>query len=190
MYEGTGATCLAMNVLQKWRRMMEFIVVWTMESNLNRHIGTSCTHTFWYYLRKPKNYKNENNTSFNSWTLYRYNFKAFIIDPSATAEVTFITPAANEVTGYTCPQLVANHKGADLQEIPPEIFAIEGEKNVFQIYFSTSANTTSFVLDQVFQKKKCYDTVTPAIELNLGPTILHDAFSYLKLYIHVHFLID
>ena len=77
-----------------------------------------------------------------------------------------------------------------MQEIPPEIFAIEGEKNIFQIHFSTTAKTTSFVLDQVFQKKKCYDAITPTIEANLGATILRDTFSYLKLYMHMHFLIS
>ena len=82
-----------------------------------------------------------------------YNFKGFITDPSSTAPLTFFTPTADDFTGYSCSQLIAKHKAADPQEMPPGIFAIEGQKNVFQLHFNSTSNTTDFVLDQVFDKK-------------------------------------
>lgn len=84
---------------------------------------------------------------------YRYNFRGFITDPSATAAITFFTPGADCVTGYSCSELITQHKAADPQEIPSEIFAAEGQKNIFQIHFSTTSKTKEFILDQVFNKK-------------------------------------
>ena len=67
--------------------------------------------------------------------MHRYNFKAFITDPSATVAVTFFSPAVDDITGYSCSELLAKHKAPDPQQIPPKIFAIEGHKSVFQIHF-------------------------------------------------------
>ena len=92
--------------------------------------------------------------------MYRYNFKAFITDPSATAPVTFFTPVGDEIVGYSCPQLIAKHTKTDTQEIPEEIFAIEGQKHVFQIHFNESAKTTDFVVDKVFKKKRLIEGTT------------------------------
>ena len=88
-----------------------------------------------------------NTKPFTFLIIYRYNFKGFITDPSATVPITFFTPGADHVVGYPCSQLIAMHKGEDLQEIPAEIFAVEGQKNVFQIHFSQSGEATNFILD-------------------------------------------
>ncbi|GJY14885.1 DNA helicase [Tanacetum coccineum] len=48
---------------------------------------------------------------------YRYNFKAFLIDESATALVTFFTPNADVLTGSSCTQL---EKKYGIEEIPTD----------------------------------------------------------------------
>jgi hypothetical protein len=97
-----------------------------------------------------------------------YNFKALITDPSTTARVTFFSPAADDIIGYSCPELVAKHKATDQQEIPAEIFAIEGEKGVLQIHFNTLGRTIDFVVDKVFNKKKKAEPASTLIEANPG----------------------
>ena len=92
--------------------------------------------------------------------MYRYNFKAFITDSSATAPVTFFTPVGDDVVGFSCPQLIEKHTKTDMQEIPEEIFAIEGQKHFFQIHFNETAKTTDFIVDKVFKKKKAIEGTT------------------------------
>ena len=115
------------------------------------------------------------------WKIHRYNFKGFITDPSATAAITFFTPAADKVTGYTCPELIAKHKTADQQEIPPEIFAVEGQKNVFQIHFNSGDGTPNFILDQVFDKKKRDEGTSSTIQIEAGENNLLNTLSYLNM---------
>ncbi|PWA39393.1 hypothetical protein CTI12_AA570580 [Artemisia annua] len=62
------------------------------------------------------------------------------------------------------------HKTADPQQIPPEIFAIEGQKNIFQIRFNQTGKTTDFILDQVFNKIKRQQTPTIPMEPATGTT--------------------
>ena len=45
------------------------------------------------------------------------------------------------------------HEAEDQQEIPSQIFDTEGHKNIFQIRFNQGGDTTSFILDKVFNKK-------------------------------------
>ena len=131
-----------------------------MGCNRNHLIGT-------YFLTKVLH--NIKNNTLNQGkaliiSLYqtcRYNFKAYIADPSATVPVTFFSPAADDIVGYSCSYLLAKHNTQDLQEIPEEIFAIEGEQNIFQIHYNTTAQTTDFVLDQVFNKKNPKKTKQP-----------------------------
>lgn len=77
------------------------------------------------------------------------------------------------------------HKAKDPQEIPLEIFAIEGQKNVFQIHFNETGKTTDFVLAQVFNKKKNHKSTATAIELHAGNTIVIKSFSLVKHYIYI-----
>ena len=58
----------------------------------------------------------------------RYNFKGFIADPSASVPLTFFSPGADDIVGYSCSNLIAKYEIEGLQEIPPEILAIEGEQ--------------------------------------------------------------
>jgi hypothetical protein len=55
--------------------------------------------------------------------------------------------------GYTCSELIAIHEAEGQQEIPSQIFDAEGHKNIFQIRFNQGGDTTSFILDKVFNKK-------------------------------------
>ena len=104
--------------------------------------------------------------------MYRYCFKGFIKDQSATVPITFFTPGADDIVGYTCSELIAIHKAEDQQEIPEQIFDAEGQRNIFQIRFNQTTETTSFVLDQVFNKKKRPQTATAAIQNQQGQAIL------------------
>ena len=92
--------------------------------------------------------------------MYRYCFKGFIKDQSATVPITFFTPGADDVVGYTCSEIIAMHSAEDQQEIPPQIFDVEGQTNIFQIHFNQTGDTTSFVLDQVFNKTRRHGTLT------------------------------
>ena len=85
--------------------------------------------------------------------------------------MTFFTPAADGLTGYSCLELIRVHKTTDPQEIPAQIFEIEGQKNVFQFHFNQTAKTTSFILDQVFNKKKSQETSLIPIESTAGKAI-------------------
>lgn len=80
------------------------------------------------------------------------------------------------MVGYPCSQLIAMHKAEDLQEIPAEIFAVEGQKNVFQIHFSQSGETTNFILDQVFDKNKFHPPSATLLESSSGKTLLLNTF--------------
>ena len=80
------------------------------------------------------------------------------------------------MVGYPCSQLIAMHKAEDLQEIPAEVFAVEGQKNVFQIHFSQSGETTNFILDQVFDKKKFQATSATLLKSTSGKTLLLNSF--------------
>ena len=100
----------------------------------------------------------------------RYNFRGFIADESATVPMTFFSPGVDEITGYSCQELLANHKAEDPQEIPPAILAIEGEKNIFQFHYNTSGRTTEFNLDQVFNKKKRQQDTANLLE---APQVIH-----------------
>lgn len=73
--------------------------------------------------------------------MHRYNFRGFVTDPSATVPVTLFTPGADSVTGYSCSELIAQHKATDPQEITLKMFEVGGQKNVFKIHFSTTSKT-------------------------------------------------
>ena len=87
--------------------------------------------------------------------------------------MTFFSPAAEDIVGYPCSELLAKHKARDLQEIPEEIFALEGETNIFQFHFSTSGQTTDFNLDRVFNKKKIQESTSSVVQPPLGHTFTY-----------------
>nr|GEY63184.1 nucleic acid-binding, OB-fold protein [Tanacetum cinerariifolium] len=62
---------------------------------------------------------------------YRYNFKAFITDHSATATFTFFTPNANILTGSDCSELIKKYEMPDTRDFPKEILDIEGRRHIF-----------------------------------------------------------
>ncbi|GKA58273.1 DNA helicase [Tanacetum coccineum] len=80
----------------------------------------------------------------------RYKFKGYIADASATALVTFFTPAADKITGHQCKELVEKYKHVNPNKMPPEVLAIQGKTSIFQFHFNTQAKITDFTLDDVF----------------------------------------
>ena len=113
--------------------------------------------------------------------IYRYCFKGFIADQSATVPITFFTPGADDVVGYTCSELIAMHDGEDPQDIPSQIFDVEGQTNVFQIRFNQTGDTTSFILDQVFDKKTRQQPQHKPVEMIEGKSLLLQNFPSLKI---------
>nr|GEZ24547.1 hypothetical protein [Tanacetum cinerariifolium] len=83
-----------------------------------------------------------------------YKFKGYIIDNTATALITFFTPAANKVTDYSCVELLEKYKPADPTKIPPEILEAQGKYGVFQFHFNTLGNLTDLSLDAVYDVEK------------------------------------
>ncbi|GJW40061.1 DNA helicase [Tanacetum coccineum] len=71
-------------------------------------------------------------------TGYRYNFKAFLTDESATALVTFFTPNADVLTGSSCTQLVKKYGVPDPRDFRDEILSLNGRTHIFQVHYNPS----------------------------------------------------
>ncbi|PWA55781.1 DNA helicase Pif1-like protein [Artemisia annua] len=93
---------------------------------------------------------------------YKFNFKTYITDGTATAMLTFFTPKADEFVGVKCNALVQSLKNPDPKEIPEELQAIVGRKHIFQFHFNTSAKhrPPDFIFNQILDEP----TVPPQIE--------------------------
>ncbi|GJR63056.1 nucleic acid-binding, OB-fold protein [Tanacetum coccineum] len=101
--------------------------------------------------------------------LFKYKFKGCITDNTATAPITFFTPAANKVTDHPCTKLVEKYKPADPTKIPPEILAAQGKHGVFQFHFNTLGNLTDLSLDAVYDvQKQDHITSSSTQEINKG----------------------
>ena len=85
------------------------------------------------------------------------------------------------MTGYSCSELIAQHKAADPQEIPPKIFEAEGQKNIFQFHFNTASRTKEFILDRVFNKKTASGSSNPSLTANAGDAELLTNSHYLNI---------
>ncbi|GJR68311.1 nucleic acid-binding, OB-fold protein [Tanacetum coccineum] len=85
---------------------------------------------------------------------FRYKFKGYITDNTATAPITFFTPAVNKVTDHPCTELVEKYKPANLTKIPPEILAAQGKHDAFQFHFNTLGNLIDLSLDDVYDVQK------------------------------------
>ncbi|GJT61107.1 DNA helicase [Tanacetum coccineum] len=85
---------------------------------------------------------------------YRYNFKAFIADHSATATFTFFTPNANVLTHADCPELVKKYNIPSMRDFPEEILALEGKQHVFQFHYNPYCQTgrVDFYFDDILDK--------------------------------------
>nr|GEZ98884.1 hypothetical protein [Tanacetum cinerariifolium] len=100
---------------------------------------------------------------------FRYKFKGYIMDNTATAPITFFTPAANKVTEHACTELVEKYKPADATKIPPEILATQGKHVIFQFHFNTLGNLTDLSLDAIYDvKKQEHNTCSNTQEINEG----------------------
>ncbi|GJV15682.1 hypothetical protein Tco_1361005 [Tanacetum coccineum] len=98
-----------------------------------------------------------------------YKFKGYITDNTATAPITFFTPAANKVTDHPCTELVEKYKPADPTKIPPEILAAQGKHGVFQFHFNTLGKLTDLSLDAVYDvQKQDHSTSSSTQEINKG----------------------
>ncbi|GJX72790.1 nucleic acid-binding, OB-fold protein [Tanacetum coccineum] len=97
---------------------------------------------------------------------YRYNYKAYITDHSATTTFTFFTPNANVLTGSDCSNLVK--KIHDTRDFPTEILAIEGRRHIFQFHYNPYCETgrVDFYFDDILDKPlqiKDAPTTTPQL---------------------------
>ncbi|GJY91058.1 DNA helicase, partial [Tanacetum coccineum] len=90
---------------------------------------------------------------------FRYKFKGYITDNTATAPLTFFTPAADKIIGHSCAELVAKYAPADPKKIPNEILKTQGTSAIFQARLNTLGNITDLTLDDVFDVKK-QDNIT------------------------------
>ena len=138
-------------------------------------------HSYNIHYVNLKTSTNLKNNSFSTlFTICRYCFKGFITDQSATAPITFFTPAADDLIGYSCAELIAMHNAEDPQQIPSQIFEIEGQNNIFQFHFNETSKITSFVLDQVFDKKRVNQAPLITIQSEPGNTYFFNNLSYLN----------
>ena len=113
--------------------------------------------------------------------IHKFCFKSFIKDESVAASITFFTPGEDDIVGYTCSELIAMHEAEDQQFIPSQIFDTEGHKNIFQIRFNQGGDTTSFILDKVFNKKKSNEILDTSTETIEGKPVLLYKHSTLKI---------
>ncbi|GJT86490.1 nucleic acid-binding, OB-fold protein [Tanacetum coccineum] len=118
---------------------------------------------------------------------YRYKFKRYITDTSATALLTFFTPAADKITRHSCEELVETYKPADPRKIPSEILAMEGKRCFFQFHFNTLANIADFTLNDVFDiNSQDQGTNSSAEERDKGCDHCNDLALPMKV-LHPHF---
>ncbi|GJZ45860.1 DNA helicase [Tanacetum coccineum] len=71
----------------------------------------------------------------------RYNFKATVIDGTATAEFTFFTEVGQKITGHPCSHLMQKFKATDKTQLPIEM-----------------VNTISLMINELTSKDKGVDT--------------------------------
>ncbi|PWA88535.1 hypothetical protein CTI12_AA119640 [Artemisia annua] len=95
---------------------------------------------------------------------YKYNFKAYITDGSATAMITFFTPKADDFIGVNCNSLVRSLTNPDPRKIPPEVNSIVGKRHIFQFHFNTNSKQKppDFVFNQILD--------TPGLPHQIGST--------------------
>ncbi|GJZ06887.1 nucleic acid-binding, OB-fold protein [Tanacetum coccineum] len=86
-----------------------------------------------------------------SHVTYRYNFKAFLSDHSATTTFTFFTPNAEILTGVSCPDLVTKYNTPNQRDFPQEI---AGRHHIFQSHYNPycAKGRVDFYFDDIFDK--------------------------------------
>ncbi|GJW87353.1 nucleic acid-binding, OB-fold protein, partial [Tanacetum coccineum] len=89
-----------------------------------------------------------------SHVTYRYNFKAFLSDHSATATFTFFTPNAEILTGVSCPDLVTKYNTPNQRDFPQEILELAGRHHIFQFHYNPycSKGRVDFYFDDILDK--------------------------------------
>ncbi|PWA63304.1 Retrotransposon-like protein [Artemisia annua] len=94
---------------------------------------------------------------------YRYNFKGYLTDDTATATITFFTPRANQIVGIDCNSLLSSLQDRDPRNVPQKIQSIIGKRHIFQFYYNTTSKQgpAEFIfatlLDQLATMKKLTD---------------------------------
>nr|GEV29777.1 hypothetical protein [Tanacetum cinerariifolium] len=97
-------------------------------------------------------------------TATRYKFKGYVTYTTATAPVTFFSPAADKVADHPCTELVEKYKPTDPKKIPPDILASQGKTGVFQFHLDTSRNLRDLTLDAVFDLKKQDESMGTSVQ--------------------------
>ncbi|GJU06614.1 DNA helicase [Tanacetum coccineum] len=85
---------------------------------------------------------------------YRYNFKAFISDQSATTTFTFFTPNGDVMTKHECSELVKKYNNPDPRDFPPEILSLKGHQHIFQFHYNPycEMGRIDFYFDDILDK--------------------------------------
>ncbi|GJX79269.1 nucleic acid-binding, OB-fold protein [Tanacetum coccineum] len=85
---------------------------------------------------------------------YRYNFKAFLSDQSATATFTFFTPNGDVMTKHECSELVKKYNNPDPRDFPPEILSLKGHQHIFQFHYNPycEMGRIDFYFDDILDK--------------------------------------
>ncbi|GKA07071.1 nucleic acid-binding, OB-fold protein [Tanacetum coccineum] len=98
---------------------------------------------------------------------YRYNFKAFVSDQSATTAFTFFNPNADVLTGYECSELLKKYNMPSPRNFPTEILSLKGRQHIFQFHFNPYSVTgkVDFYFDDILDKPlQITETDMPALE--------------------------
>ncbi|PWA43640.1 replication protein A 70 kDa DNA-binding subunit [Artemisia annua] len=85
---------------------------------------------------------------------YRYNFKAYVTDPTATITMTFFSPKADDIVGVKCETLVNSLQNPDPREFPEKILAPIGKRHIFQFHYNTNSRQgpVTFILYEILDK--------------------------------------
>ncbi|PWA83752.1 replication protein A 70 kDa DNA-binding subunit [Artemisia annua] len=85
---------------------------------------------------------------------YRYNFKAYVTDPTATITMTFFSPKADDIVGVKCETLVNSLENPDAREFPEKILALIGKQHIFQFHYNTNSRQgpVTFILYEILDK--------------------------------------
>ncbi|PWA62201.1 nucleic acid-binding, OB-fold protein [Artemisia annua] len=109
------------------------------------HLNTSRD---WCYPACPTcNQKVENNSGLFDCKIhgpvehpsYRYNFKAYLNDGTATVMITFFSPKAKDIVGVDCDSLLSTLDNPNPKNIPTKIQEIIGKRHIFQFHYNTAS---------------------------------------------------
>ncbi|PWA76903.1 nucleic acid-binding, OB-fold protein [Artemisia annua] len=94
--------------------------------------------------------------------IYRYNFKAYVTDTTATITMTFFSTKADDIVGISCQTLVDSLENPDPREFPERILAVIGRRHIFQFHYNTNSRQgpVTFILHRILDKPETTSHIT------------------------------